>query len=303
MYCVGEGSPTIVLESGFGGGTAATWMQLQPRLGALTRTCSYDRAGYGFSTLGANLPRDLNRSVADLFALLRDSGEKPPYILAGHSNGGLIISAYADMYPGQVVGLVFFDAAVVLPEDSSLPAATSRQDPLLQRRLEPIRRCLARAGAGLVASIGDECVNPEWYSALPTDLASVEIANRAKPDYWRAYLSEAEQNYTSIISSQARALLPHKWTRVPVRVFVASVSETDDVSAARAFGLDVRDKPALAEARAGRARGEKRQQSLCAVVRDCRAFKIPTANHLVHNEALPQVVEVLTELVVNARRR
>lgn len=231
MYCVGEGSPTIVLESGFGGGTAATWMQLQPRLGALTRTCSYDRAGYGFSTLGANLPRDL------------------------------------------------------------------------QRRLEPIRRCLARAGAGLVASIGDECVNPEWYSALPTDLASVEIANRAKPDYWRAYLSEAEQNYTSIISSQARALLPHKWTRVPVRVFVASVSETDDVSAARAFGLDVRDKPALAEARAGRARGEKRQQSLCAVVRDCRAFKIPTANHLVHNEALPQVVEVLTELVVNARRR
>jgi pimeloyl-ACP methyl ester carboxylesterase len=65
MYCIGRGSPTIILESGFGG-TAATWMRLQPVLGELTRTCSYDRAGYGFGQLGSNLPRDLDRSAADL---------------------------------------------------------------------------------------------------------------------------------------------------------------------------------------------------------------------------------------------
>lgn len=52
MYCVGSGGPTVILETGFGGGTYSAWHELQPRLGKVTRTCSYDRAGYGFSELG-----------------------------------------------------------------------------------------------------------------------------------------------------------------------------------------------------------------------------------------------------------
>ena len=301
MYCIGQGAPTIILESGFGGGTATTWMRLQPLLGELTRTCSYDRAGYGFSSLGRNTPRDLNRAVADLAILLKRSDEKPPYILVGHSNGGLMIGAYADSHPKRAAGLVFLDAAVVLPEDTSLAAAPSSIDATLQRRLEGIRRCLARSEAGMVPVVGDECVNPDWYSALPRDLAAAEIANRAKPDYWRAYLSEAEHNFSSRLSAQARALLPHKWANVPVRVFVASVSEMDDEAAARSFGFQVTDKASLAEARAGRARGETRQRAVCVFVKDCRAIKVQTANHLVHDEVLPQVVEVFRELVMNAR--
>ena len=140
MYCIGQGTPTIILESGFGGGTAATWMRLQPLLGELTRTCSYDRAGYGFSSIGRNTPRDLNRAVADLAVLLKRSGEKPPYILAGHSNGGLMIGAYADLYPERVAGLVFFDAAVVLPEDATFATAPSGMDASLRQRLERILR-------------------------------------------------------------------------------------------------------------------------------------------------------------------
>lgn len=303
MYCVGQGAPTIILESGFGGGTAATWSHLQPLLGSLTRTCSYDRAGYGFSSLGRNMPRDLNRAIADLRVLLERSGEKPPYILAGHSNGGLMIGAYADLYPQRVAGLVFFDAAVVLPDDVPLSTGSLGVDTSLKRRLEGIRRCLARAEAGRLPAKGDECVNPEWYSTLAVDLATAEISNRAKPDYWRAYLSEAEQNYSSNLSAQARALLPHKWTHLPVRVFVATVSEMNDEAAARSFGLDILDKASLAEARVARVRGESRQQSLCAFVEDCRAIKVPTANHLVHNEVLPLVVEVLRELVMRVRRR
>lgn len=302
MYCVGQGAPTIVLESGFGGGTAATWMRLQPLLGGLTRTCSYDRAGYGFSSLGRNIPRDLNRAVGDLAVLLKRSGEKPPYILAGHSNGGLMIGAYADLYPKRVRGLVFLDAAVVLPEDAALPVTSSDLDPSLKRRLEAIHRCLARAEAGLVPTVGDECVNPAWYSKLPADLAAAEIANRSKLDYWRAYLSEAAHNYSSKLSAQARALLPHKWAHLPVRAFVASVSEMSDEAAAKSFGFESIDEAALAQERANRARGEKRQQSLCDFVKDCRAVKVPTANHLVQNEALPQVVESFRELVMDVRR-
>ena len=146
-------------------------------------------------------------------------------------------------------------------------------------------------------------MNLEWYSGLPNDLASVEIANRSKRDYWRAYLSEAEQNFTSTISSQARALLPHKWSHVPVRVFVAAVSEMDNLSASKAFGLELQNKRAIEEALANRARGEMRQARLCTIAQNCRTYRIPTANHLVHNEALSQVVDVVTDLVVNARSR
>lgn len=304
MYCIGSGSPTIVLESGFGGGTAATWLRLQPLLGELTRTCSYDRAGYGFSRLGSNLPRDLNQAVADLAVLLRRSRERPPYILAGHSNGGLMIGAFADRHPNSVAAMMFFDAAVALPEDRSLP--TSDSEPVsdsLNAHLDRIRNCLARARKGLVPDEGDNCVDPSWYSGLPADLAAAEIANRAKVDYWLAYLSEAENNYSSKLSDQARALLPHRWMHLPIRVFVASVSQMNDQAAARAFGIDGTDRTSLENARSSRARGEQRQERICNGAMDCEIERVPTANHLVHNEALPQVVEAARQLVRSIRRR
>jgi pimeloyl-ACP methyl ester carboxylesterase len=287
LYCVGTGSPTIILESGFGGGTVSTWVQLQPLLGAVTRTCSYDRAGYGFSSLGHNLPRDLNGVVADLARLLRRSGERPPYLLAGHSYGGTIIGAYADLYPKRVAGLLFLDAAVVLPEDVSLKETSEFSPDALQARLAPIRRCLERVRVGLAPAVGDACADPSWYASLPADVASAEVKNLLKPDYWRAYLSEAENNYSSRSSAQARALLPHKWGGLPVRVFVAQISRTLEA----------------ADARENRAKGEQRQRSLCAFAKDCRVTDVPTANHLVHNEALAEVVDSFKELLVKAQKR
>lgn len=57
MYCVGAGWPVVILETGFGGGAYHAWHKLQPLLGRVARTCSYDRAGYGFSELGGDLFR------------------------------------------------------------------------------------------------------------------------------------------------------------------------------------------------------------------------------------------------------
>lgn len=270
LYCSGTGSPTVVLESGFGGGTAATWDTLQPLLNKKVRVCSYDRAGYGFSTLGSNVPRDLNHAVADLDRLLQRSGEKPPYILAGHSNGGLIVGAFADLHPSKVKGLIFLDAAVSLPIDrETTPAPPAPIDESLQKHLDQIRRCLDRANKGLKASPSDECVDSNWYSTVPRDLARAEIANRSKPDFWRAYLSEAESNYGPAISNQARSLLPHRWTKIPIRVFIADM---------------------------GRGRFEERQAHVCTLSSNCKVTRVPTKNHLVHNEALPQVVESIAEL-------
>src|SRR5690606_17910094 len=87
IYCQGEGSPTVVLEAGLGDGSI-NFRALQDRLARHTRTCAYDRAGYGWSEPGP-APRDLATIAAELDALLDGAGEAGPYVLAGHSIGGL----------------------------------------------------------------------------------------------------------------------------------------------------------------------------------------------------------------------
>ncbi|MCB1754062.1 MAG: alpha/beta hydrolase [Gammaproteobacteria bacterium] len=109
IFCTGSGSPTVVLESGLGG-NSLDWVLVQPEIARFTRVCSYDRAGYGWSDSG-NLPRSIPRLAAELEILLRLAGETPPYILTGHSFGGLINQFFAASYRDKVVGMVLVDSS------------------------------------------------------------------------------------------------------------------------------------------------------------------------------------------------
>src|SRR5690242_11595915 len=86
LNCVGQGSPTVILDSGLGV-PAAGWDLVMPDVARFTRVCSYDRAGYGWSSAGP-MPRTSEQIVKELHALLAASGEKGPYVLVGHSFGG-----------------------------------------------------------------------------------------------------------------------------------------------------------------------------------------------------------------------
>ena len=111
--------PTIVLECG-AFGCAADWAVVQERLAAKgLRSLAYDRAGLGFSDPGPT-PRDGRAVVADLQALLAAAGEEGPFVLAGHSMGGLFVRLFALSHPDQVLGLVLVDA--VTPEAMDTPA-------------------------------------------------------------------------------------------------------------------------------------------------------------------------------------
>lgn len=102
-------SPTIVLEHG-AFGCASDWAVVQDRLAAKgLRSLAYDRAGLGHSDPGPK-PRDGRAIVADLAALLRELDEPAPYILVGHSMGGLMVRLYALTHPAQTVGVVLVDA-------------------------------------------------------------------------------------------------------------------------------------------------------------------------------------------------
>jgi pimeloyl-ACP methyl ester carboxylesterase len=107
IYCIGEGSPTIVIDVG-AGESYTSWQFLQDQLAQDTRVCTYDRAGYGLSEPGP-MPRDSQRAADELHLLLMNAGEEGPYLLVGHSLGGLNMQAFAASYPEQVVGAVLLD--------------------------------------------------------------------------------------------------------------------------------------------------------------------------------------------------
>lgn len=109
LHCAGQGSPTVVLDTGLGM-PSASWVLVQPVVAQWTRVCAYDRAGYGFSDPGPT-PRTSQRIVEELHTLLDRAGERPPYVLAGHSFGGFTIRLFARRFPDQVAGLVLIDAS------------------------------------------------------------------------------------------------------------------------------------------------------------------------------------------------
>ncbi len=108
--CTGEGSPTVVLESGLGA-TWLAWYEVQPLVAQFTRVCSYDRAGMGWSDPSPN-PRTAKVMAEELHRLLQNAGVAGPYVLVGHSLGGMIARLFASLYRDETSALVLLDSAV-----------------------------------------------------------------------------------------------------------------------------------------------------------------------------------------------
>ena len=109
LYCTGEGGPTVVLEFGLDG-SYLDWYKVQPQVATFTRVCSYDRGGCGWSDPSPR-PRIPSVMSEELHTLLANAGEKPPYILVGHSLGSFDALMYTHRYPQEVAGVVLVDGA------------------------------------------------------------------------------------------------------------------------------------------------------------------------------------------------
>jgi pimeloyl-ACP methyl ester carboxylesterase len=110
LVCWGTGSPTVLLEGGFAA-SASGWNKVATRLAGRRRVCAYDRAGYGSSDEGP-LPRDGAAVALDLDQALRAAAVDGPFIVVGHSAGGLYVRLFADRRPRDVVGMVLVDPSV-----------------------------------------------------------------------------------------------------------------------------------------------------------------------------------------------
>src|SRR6266700_167098 len=107
--CTGEGSPTVILESGLGD-TYVSWRKVQPQIAKFTRVCSYDRAGIGYSDSSPQ-SRTSKVMAAELHALLGAAAIAPPYVLVGHSMGGYDVRLFASLYRNEIAGMVLVDAS------------------------------------------------------------------------------------------------------------------------------------------------------------------------------------------------
>jgi len=215
--CTGTGSPTVVLESGLGE-SSFYWARISAAVATTTRVCVYDRAGRGWSE-AAPAPQDGLAIAADLHTLLSKSGNPGPYVLVGHSSGGVYVRIFAAKYPNEVVGMVELDAQ---PPDpfTSLPgySAFYAGTPTLYGILPPVARLgVLRLLYG--SAFGD----------LPAPAADEERADQASPRLQASARDEIAQLRASLEEARALTSLGAR----PLAVVTATVDEQNGWVAAQ----------------------------------------------------------------------
>jgi pimeloyl-ACP methyl ester carboxylesterase len=131
INCTGSGSPTVVIEAGLGDWSTG-WGYVQPEVAKTTRVCTYDRAGWGWSEPGPR-PRDADQLANELHSLLQKAHIPGPYVLVGHSLGGLPVRVFTHKYPSEVAGVVLVDSMFPGQSTYARPSIVFSSLPLLAR--------------------------------------------------------------------------------------------------------------------------------------------------------------------------
>ena len=187
LQVMGEGGPTVVLAAGFLGGPL-DWGLVQPYLARAHRTVSFDTAGLGFSD-PARGPRTTDAIVDDLHAALGAAGIPGPYVLAGHSAGGLRLRRFAERFPAETAGLVLIDSVT---EDWEHRLFGGPCPAILTERAA-FRRMLALARAGRLTPDTADYIERVGLPrpGLSPPVNAMLHAMWTRPSYLRTALSES----------------------------------------------------------------------------------------------------------------
>jgi pimeloyl-ACP methyl ester carboxylesterase len=232
LCSAGDGTPTVVLESGIAA-SSINWHSVQREIAGFTRVCSYDRAGFAWSER-ARTTRTPETLVSEMRALLREAGEPPPYLLVGHSFGGLIIRLYAAMYPEEVAGLVLVDPALLAEwlEPGVARRAMLRRGVRLARRgawlarfgfvrlaltlasagARLVPRSMARVGGGRASSAVERIIGE--LRKLPAECMPAIRAHWSRPEPFET-MAEHFQMLPAMCAALARSEQP---ASIPVTV-------------------------------------------------------------------------------------
>lgn len=181
LNCMGAGSPTVILESGFGS-FSIHWTMVQSEIARFSRVCAYDRAGYGWSEPGP-APRTSETIVKELHTLLENAGIEKPYLLVGHSFGGLNVRLFAHKYPDEVTGIVLLDSVHEEQDIRLLAYERARAQLVRQFRFLTLLREL-----GILSLFPERIPNP----GLTRDSFSQYAAILATTNYFETSIAEAQ---------------------------------------------------------------------------------------------------------------
>lgn len=273
LVCEGEGSPAVILDAG-AADLWTTWFRVQPEIARSTRVCSYDRAGIGYSDPGP-LPRSRRRTVEELRTLLAQAGVPPPYILVGHSFGGLNARLHAALHPQEVAGLVLEESS---HEDHWKRAPREFWDNHLKQMEEERRQAeLARRG---------EPMPPIAY--VPDGLSlrvRRQIAAVSRRPAW--YIASYQESLIAEEGARAFAGLPRRLD-VPLVVLTAGSRQRPESR-----------PPELHERWVRIAR--EMQEDLASRSTRSRHLVVEGAGHYIHWDRPDVVVEAALDLVRLAR--
>ena len=291
LHCLGAGTPPVILDAALGA-SSLSWSLVQPAVSAVTRCCAYDRAGFGWSDAGP-LPRTADRICDELRLLLQHAAVPAPYVLVGHSFGGLVVRLFAARHPGLVAGIVLIEPAI--PEDWIDPSADRRL--LIARGVRLCRYGGWAARAGL-ARVVTSLVSGGAFEAARM---LVKIISRGG-------LRRADEEILSPIwrlPAGARAVLQQMWTQP--KFFQALGSQIENIAAGASAVLregdeSLRDLPLVVMTASSADEGRlKADAALAARSRRGRHVLVPGCGHWIPLDAPQAVIDAIEAMIRTVR--
>jgi pimeloyl-ACP methyl ester carboxylesterase len=201
INCVGTGSPTVVIDAGSGDWSASWSSWVQPEAARTTRVCTYDRAGSGWSEPGP-MPRTAERFAHELQSLLHNARVPGPYVLVGHSLGGLTVRLFAHEYAAEVAGVVLIESmnpSQAKPSGSTPPPRATAPSSALSIYTLPARTGLLAARIGLIRLLAGPL---QLASGLSPKVADAYVAFSVTPRSFQTSVDETGGTADSV--AQAR---------------------------------------------------------------------------------------------------
>lgn len=205
INCMGQGSPTVIFETG-NGDNSLVWSNVAPEIAKETRVCTYDRAGLGWSEVD-NKPTTFDSIVGNLHTLLVNAKINPPYLMVGHSIGGVYIRKFFQEYPNEVVAMVLVDpSAEKLPieigadEAQKFKAATLSPLEAMEETLQEVK---SGTPAANISEIDLQTQYPEKDAIanrllLVTRPQQLETQIREIKNSWTIWEQARKENLTSL---------------------------------------------------------------------------------------------------------
>jgi pimeloyl-ACP methyl ester carboxylesterase len=290
IYCMGGGTPAVVMDSGFPG-SSLSWTFVQPKVARFTHACSYDRAGLGWSDAGP-MPRSSRQIVEELRALLLNGRIEGPFVLVGHSFGTFTVRLYASTYPGDVVGMVLVDP--IHPSEWFEMTEAEARKLAGAIRLSRYGALLARLGVARLISV-------------LVRLGALGLARTSVSLLTGGTLAEAERMIAPMakLPSELRPIIAALWTQPKFFDAIASQAEALPQSAAQVAATgDYSDIPLVVLSASSSSPSQmKGHEALAHLSSQGKHIVASKSGHWIQLDEPDLVIESIREVVESVRRR